>query len=128
MMLAVPAAPDPDPESAADPWADRRAGERRPVVAGTRFEVRRSDCEPDLAVALLDVSQTGLKVAVRERLSVGDRVVVWIIPPSRGWVYRGQAVVCWWTDGAEETGLAGLEFRTPLPAQSVADMAELDTR
>jgi PilZ domain len=126
MMHVIPVTPDPDPESVAEPWADRRADDRRPVLADTRFEVRRSECEPDLAIALLDVSETGLKVAVRERLSIGDRVMVWIIPPSRAWVYRGQAMVCWWTDGAEETGVAGLEFRTLLPPQSVADMAEPD--
>jgi hypothetical protein len=128
MVPAVPEAADRDSESAADPWADRRAAGRHPVRAGTRFEVRQDERWPDLAVALLDVSATGLQAAVRGPLSVGDRVVVWLAPPGEGWVYRGQAVVCWRADGAEGTALIGLQLRSPLPGNAVADLAGSDTR
>ena len=128
MVPVLPVAADRDPESAADPWADRRARERRPVRAGTRLEVRRGERGPDLAVALLDVSTTGLKAAVRERLSVGDVVVVWFAPPGERWVYQGTAVVCWRADGAEGTAQVGLRLRSPIPVNAAADLAEPDTR
>ena len=44
-------------------------------------------------VALVDVSATGLRAAVRGPLAVGDRVAVRLAPPGQGWVYRGEAVV-----------------------------------
>ena len=128
MVPILPVAADVDPESAADPWADRRAGERRPVRPGTRFEVRRGGRGPDLAVALLDVSVTGLKAAVRERLPVGDAVVVWIAPPGEVWVYQGTAVVRWRANGAEGTAQVGLRLRSPIPADAAAELAEPDTR
>jgi hypothetical protein len=128
MVPVLPQADDPDHEAAADPWADRRAGERRPVRPGTRFEVRLGGHGPDLAVALLDVSPTGLRAAVRRRLSVGDAVVVWVAPPGEWWVYQGTAFVCWQSDGAEGTAVVGLRLRSPLPADAATDLAEPDTR
>jgi PilZ domain len=128
MVPVLPQADDPDPESAADPWADRRAGDRRPVRPGTRFEVRRGGDGPDLAVALLDVSATGLRAAVRGGFSVGDAVVVWIAPPGEGWVYQGTAFVCWQSARAEGTALVGLRLRSPIPVVAAVDLAEPDTR
>ena len=123
-----PVAADLDPEAAADPLADRRAAGRHPVPPGIRFEARPEEGGPDLAVALLDVSATGLKAAVRGRLAVGDRVVVWLAPPGKGWVYSGPAVVCWQSEGAEGTALVGLRLDPPLPAGPVADRPEPDAR
>jgi hypothetical protein len=53
--------PDPD----ANPWADRRGGDRQPARADVRVECRRAGSVPDVAIALLDVSPRGLKLAVR---------------------------------------------------------------
>jgi hypothetical protein len=128
MAPVLPPADDPDPAAAADPWADRRAGERRPVRRGTRFEVRRDGQGPDLAVALLDVSATGVRAAVRERLSVGDAVIVWIAPPGERWVYQGKAFVCWQSAGAEGTALVGLRLRSAIPVDAATDLVEPDTR
>jgi hypothetical protein len=126
--VLLPQADDPDPESAADPWADRRAGGRRTVRHGTRFEVRLGGHSPDLAVALLEVSATGLRAAVRQGLSVGDAVVVWVAPPGERWVYQGTAVVCWQSAGAEGTALVGFRLRSAIPVDAATDLAEPDTR
>ena len=99
-----------------------------PVRPGTRFEVRLGGHGPDLALALLDVSDAGLRAAVRDGLAVGDAVVVWVAPPGEQWVYQGTAVVCWRAAGAEGTAQVGLRLRSPVPADAAADLAELDAR
>jgi PilZ domain len=126
MVPVLPEVSDLDPESAADPWADRRADDRWPARPGTQFEVRQDDRGPDLAVALVDLSATGLRAAVRGPLVVGEQVVARLAPPHDGWAFRAQAVVCWRVEGAEGTALAGLQFRTPLPPLLVADLAAPD--
>jgi hypothetical protein len=55
---------------------------------------------------------------------VGDAVVVWVAPPGDRWVYQGTAFVCWQSDGAEGTALAGLRLRSPIPADAAADLAD----
>lgn len=128
MVPVVPEVADPDPASAADPWADRRVSGRRSVRPGTRLEVRAGSRGPDLAVALLDVSATGLRAAVRAPVEPGDCVLVAVGPPDGSWEYRGTGVVRWVAAGAEGTAVVGVRLRTPLPSQSVVDLAEPDTR
>jgi hypothetical protein len=116
---------EPDPEADATPWADRRDGDRRPARAGARVEVRRRDAGPgpDLAIALLDVSPSGLKVAIRGTVAAGDRLLIAVGPPGESSEYRG-AVVRWCVPGAEGTALVGVRLQRPLTATELAEVSE----
>lgn len=125
MVPARPAGrPAPDPDADADPWADRRGGGRRPARVNVRVECRRPGPGPDVAIALLDVSPRGLKLAVRGVLRRGERVWVAAGPPGEPWAYHGPAAVRWCVPGAEETALVGLRLRRPLGARGVASLSE----
>jgi hypothetical protein len=124
----VPARPAdraaPDPDADAKPWADRRGGDRRPARADLRVECRPAGSESDIAIALLDVSPSGLKLAVRGLLRRGERVRVALGQPGEPWAYHGPAVVRWCVPGAEGTALVGLRLRRPLAAQAVGELTE----
>ena len=126
--LMVPARPSaggaPDPDADATVCTDRRGGDRRSPRADARVECRRVGSGPDVAIALLDVSARGLKLAVHGPLQRGERVRVAVGPPAEPWSYHGPAVVRWSVPGAEGTALVGLRLRRPLTAQALAALSE----
>ena len=126
--LMIPAGPAPkhapDPDADASPWADRRDADRRPARAGVRVECRPAGQGPDVAIALLDVSARGLKVAVRGLLRRGARVRLAVGSPGDSWAYHGPAAVRWCVPGAEGTALVGLRLRRPLTVRAVAALSE----
>lgn len=107
-------------------WDDRRGGDRRPARAGTRLEVCLDGPGPgaDVAIALLDVSATGVKVAIRGPVPTGDRVLLSLGPPDGGWEYIGPGLVCWCVPGAEGTALAGVRLDQPLTDSQMGDLAD----
>lgn len=129
MVPAVPAGDRaPDPDADATPWADRRGRGRRFARADARVECRAADTDVDAAIALIDVSAGGLKVAIRGLLRRGDRVRVAVGPPGGPWAYHGPAAVRWCVPGAEGTALAGLRLPRPLTAQAVGELTESTAR
>jgi len=126
--LMVPAGPaprqTPDPDADASPWADRRDTDRRPARAGAPIECRPTGQPSDVAIALLDVSARGLKLAVRGLLPRGARVRVAVGAPGDSWAYHGPAAVRWCVPGAEGTALVGLRLRRPLAPEAVAALSE----
>jgi hypothetical protein len=126
--LMVPAGPaasaTPDPDIDATLCADRRGGDRRSPRVDARVECRRVGPGPDVAIALLDVSARGLKLAVRGLLRRGERVRVAVGLPGEPWAYHGPAVVRWSVPGAEGTALVGLRLRRPFTARKLAALSE----
>lgn len=125
MVPAGPAAGEvPDPDADATLCAERRVVGRRSPRADARVECRRVGPGPDVAIALLDVAASGLKVAVRGLLRRGERVRVAVGLPGEPWAYHGPAVVRWSVAGAEGTALVGLRLRRPFTAQTLAALSE----
>ena len=104
------------------PPAARPPGPR----SGARAEVRRGAlaAAPDVALALLDVSEGGLRVRVRGRLRPGDRVLVNVLPPGGAWSAGGPAEVRWCTPAEDGTAEAGVRFDRPLSARYVSEVTE----
>ena len=128
--LMVPASPADEPGRESDtheamsPWSDRRDDDRHEARAGARLELRRDEDNSDAAIALLDVSANGLKVAIRGRLFPGDQVDVVVGPPGGEWECCGQAIVQWCVDGAEGTALVGVRLCRSLTADHLIDLSE----
>ena len=93
---------------------------------GPGLEVRRGAlaAAPDVALALLDVSEGGLRVRVRGRLRPGDRVLVNVLPPGGAWSAGGPAEVRWCTPAEDGTAEAGVRFDRPLSARYVSEVTE----
>lgn len=117
-----------DPDADAVPWADRRLDDRRSIRPGAGFRLWHGKSSPDLAIALIDASSTGLKVAIRGPLCSGDHVFLLLGPPGGAWMYRGQGVVSWCVVGAEGTALAGIQLQQSLTASEIADLTESRVR
>jgi hypothetical protein len=120
--LAVVPAPAVDPT----PWADRRMSDRRRPRPGTRVDVRRGGLGlgPNIALELVDVSAGGAKVLVRGHVRRGDRVVVGVRPPTKGWEVRTQSEVCWCLVAKDGTALVGVRFQRPLTLGEVDELTD----
>ena len=97
-----------------------------PLPAGDGLEGPRGAlaAAPDVALALLDVSEGGVRVRVRGRLRPGDRVLVNVLPPGGAWAAGGPAEVRWCVPADDGTAEAGVRFDRPLSARYVAEVTE----
>lgn len=124
--LLVPANGPPPEAGAADlPWGDRRLADRRPARPGVRLELRKGGLGvgPDLALAALDLSADGLRLAARGLIGVGIRVTVAVAPAGGRWEYRDTGEVRWCVSGDDGAARVGVRLRRPLTADQLADTA-----
>jgi hypothetical protein len=98
------------------PWADRRLDERRPARHGAVAEIRRwgVGTRPDLAVQLVDLSISGIRVQLNRMVSSGERFEVTLWVPSRDWCIRCMGVVRWCILGADGVVVTGLRLSRPI--------------
>jgi hypothetical protein len=128
----MPPVPEPvaEPCSVEDadalPWADRRGADRRRARVGSRAEVRRGvlGMSPDLALKVIDVSESGAQVGLVVPLRAGEQVEVALWPPGGAQSVRGPAVICWCLPTATGEFRAGLRMRRRLTAQVLDLLAE----
>lgn len=92
-------APRPRPGAATDSAAgvDKRLGHRRPARPRAEVEFRRglSGLGPNLAEELVDVSDDGLCVHLKESVAPGEEVEVAVGRPLGGKLHRRHARVRW---------------------------------
>jgi PilZ domain len=108
------------------PWADRRVTDRRRARLGSRAEVRRGvlGMSPDLALKLVDVSESGAQVRLVAAVRQGDQVEVALWPPNNAQSVRGPAVVCWCIPTPTGEFRAGLRLRRRLTDEVLSLLTE----
>jgi hypothetical protein len=118
--------PDPDTLPFAEEAPERRAGDRRPPRPGTRVEVRRGQLGmgPDVALALLDVSEAGARIRLKAPVRPGDAVEVALWPPGGARSVRGPARVVWCRGDAHGAVQVGVRLRRRLVPQDLFELAE----
>ncbi len=97
--------------------ANRRRSRRSPLSGQTRVECRKGalGLGRNLAVRALDLSETGIRLVLRDLLAPGDGVEVILSGPGvRGQLKRlGRVVWCLPLSAAD--ACAGVAFEKPLP-------------
>ncbi len=91
----------------------------------TRIACHRgmSDLRPDVALALLDLSETGARLVAREALEPGQRVYLVLEEPSGGRTARRQGMVAWSVPAADGTHCVGIKLLRRLGPEELRDLA-----
>jgi hypothetical protein len=106
---------------------NRRASRRLLARPRVRVTCRKGslDLGHNLALSLLDVSQTGARVVVQSALAAGQEVSVTLEAPASGRRARRTAAVVWCVPLAEGGCCVGLRFEKPLPYADLDHFAKL---
>jgi hypothetical protein len=119
---------DPDLADVAPPApkSDRRGTVRRLARAAACVEIRRglTGTNPNLALKLVDVSDDGIQVLLKERMRAWEVVEVALAPAAAGGAVRGPAIVCWCVPTPTGQFRAGLQLRHRLTADDIAMLGE----
>jgi hypothetical protein len=79
----------------------------------------------NLAVALLDVSETGVRLCLKEELAPGQEVEVCLLAPGEARETKRTGRVIWCVPGADGTHLVGVHFDKQLAFAAVQDLGKL---
>ncbi len=104
---------------------DRRREPRCLARGGIRVLCRKGahGLGPNLALALLDVSQTGARLAVGPALTPGQEVDVCLMAPGWAREQRRPGLVVWCVAAADGAHLIGVRFGSRLPPAALLDLA-----
>jgi hypothetical protein len=96
--------------------ANRRASRRLPSRSLVKITCRKgsTDLGPNLAVALLDASETGVRLVLSQALDVGQEVSLTLDGPTGGRPAKCQGTVVWSVPAADGSILAGVRLHKPL--------------
>src|SRR5438105_230441 len=115
--------PEPSPPTR----ADRRLRPRRPARPSSKvvcqagaFGVGRN-----LALAVLDVSEMGVRLRLKEALPPGREVTVGLTPPGQSRESRLTGRVVWCVAAADGTHLAGVRFDKQLDYPALQALGRL---
>lgn len=102
--------PDPAPKK-----PNKRRSSRNSARGTTRLRVYRNamGLGPNIASALLDLSETGLRVVSKEAVAVGQEVEV-NLESASGRVTKTTAVVVWIVPATGDTFVVGLRLHKSL--------------
>jgi hypothetical protein len=111
---------DPPPT----PRTEQRLTRRRQARPGARVEYRRGllGLGRDLAMALVDVSEDGLRLRLREQVKPGDEAELLISRPGGGKVMKAEAEVRWCSAAGDGTFLTGVRLRRRLAYRELTDL------
>lgn len=106
---------------------NRRANPRRAPKGSTRVTCRRGSLGlgPDLALSLLDVSETGARLLVKEPLAIGQEVELGLLAPGCVREYLLPGVVVWAIETAAGGHCVGFQFQKRLSYSALQDLGRL---
>jgi len=110
----IPPAPTTGP---AAPQADKRLIRRKPAKSGVRVQCRRGQLGlgADVAVAVVDISDTGMCVVVKAALTKGEDAEVILAGVGRQKPLKLACEVRWCVPDGAAGFRAGLRFRKRIP-------------
>src|SRR5262245_911500 len=96
---------------------NRRSSRRMPPLGNVRATCRKGalDLGPDLALGVLDLSETGVRLLLRARLPAGAEVALLRETAASGKQVKRLALVAWCVATEGGGSCAGLRFEKPLP-------------
>jgi hypothetical protein len=108
--------------------ANRRTSRRTPARSGLTTVCRLGalDLGPNVALSVLDLSDTGARLAVREPFKVGQTVFLTLTASSNGFTVKRPAKVMWSSPaGANGPAEAGLLFEKPVSYKDLFHVARI---
>jgi hypothetical protein len=114
------------PASDAEEVPEQRSERRRLARRGTRADVRRAGdtTSLDLGVRLLEVSEAGACIRLKEHVDVAEELHLILATPDGSQVYDGPATVRWWWPAIDGTLVVGVKVCRPLTVDEVLGLAE----
>ena len=111
-------------DPAPTPRPEHRLCRRRNARTGVRLEYRRGllGLGNNLAVALVDASEDGLRVRLKVEVKPGEEGEVLLGRPGGGKPLKSEVEVRWCTPAGDGTFLAGLRLRRRLPYRDLSDL------
>ncbi len=109
----------------ASPGRNRRLAQRRPAKNRVKIVCRRGalDLGPNLAVALLDVSETGARFIVKDALQTGRDVSISLEGQSTLRPIPRVGSVAWCVPAADGNFCVGVNFQKRLPYRDFLEMS-----
>jgi hypothetical protein len=106
---------------------NRRANPRRAPKRSTRVTCRRGSLGlgPNIALSLLDVSETGARLLVKRPLVRGAEIELGLLAPGSVRASTLPAVVIWAVETADGTHCIGVQFQKRLTYAAVQDLGRL---
>jgi hypothetical protein len=106
------------------PRSEQRLSRRRQARAGTRVEYRRGllGLGRDLAVAVVDLSEDGLRIRLTTEVKPGEEAEVMLGRPGGGKAMKAEAEVRWCSPIGDGTFLAGVRLRRRLAYRDLTDL------
>ena len=103
----------PDPIKPAPKKPNKRLSRRSGAKSSTRLRVYRTalGLGPNIASSLLDLSETGVRVVLKEAAAVGQEVALHLESAATGLTLKTTAVVMWVVPGTEPTVVVGLRLQ-----------------
>lgn len=116
-----------DPAVPTEPKKPNKRRSRRCAVRGTtRLRVYRNPLGlgPNIASTLLDLSETGLRVVLKESATVGQEVEVNLESAATGLTTKTSAVVVWVIPSSDGGFVVGLRFQKTLSYSDLQAMTK----
>jgi hypothetical protein len=106
---------------------NRRSSPRLRARGGSKSICRKGTLGlgANVALALLDVSETGVRLRVKEPLALGQEVEVGLQGPGHGSEFKMTGRVVWCIPAADGTHLVGIHFDKPLNFKAVQDLGQM---
>ena len=97
--------------------ANRRINFRRKAKGSIKASCRKGslDLGPNFAIGLLDLSETGIRMVLREPLAMNQEVSVGLEGPHHRQPLKRGGRVMWCVETAEKTFVVGVQFEKRLP-------------
>jgi hypothetical protein len=110
--------------------SNRRAALRRAARGGSRVACRKGvlGLGPNIAVALLDVSETGVRLLVKEALKPRQEVEVCLLAPGHVREFKHAGQIVWTVPAADGNHAVGIAFDRQLPYSAVLDLGRLPSQ
>jgi hypothetical protein len=103
---------------------ERRGSPRRVAKGNTKVTCRRGTLGlgKNLALSLLDISESGARLRTRESLTLGQEVEVSLLPPGCVREHKVAGCIIWCVPTADGTYVAGVRFEKRLDYSALQDL------
>src|SRR5262249_12839978 len=105
--------------------ANRRSSRRQPAKGSTRILCQKGalGLGPNLALSVLDISETGIRFLARQELPKGQAVTVTLQAVGRARPLQQAGAVVWCVPAADGRFCTGVHFEKPIPYADIQGLA-----